>query len=299
MLAKSHLKRAFELDGSNARLLMELDQLYKKLNVSFDERLQLLEKHLDLVLTRDDLYLERLSLYSLTGAFEKALDLLQKKQFHPWEGGEGKVPFQYVTVHVELAKNAIQENRFSKAVDLLIEAQTYPINLGEGKLFGTQENDIMYWLGNAYCKLGQKEKAIESWEIASEGLSNPSAAMFYNDQNPDKIFYQGLALLKLNRYLEAEKCFKSLVQYGDENQNNDVKLDYFAISLPDLLIWEEDLNDRNKMHCHYLIGLGEMGLGNLDKAERNLNWVLDQDRYHLSAMVHRTMLKSNMLELLK
>ncbi len=291
-LARKYLERAFELDSNDARLLMELDQLYKKLNVSVDERLQLLENHLDLVLSRDDLYLERLNLYSFKGGFEKALELIEKRQFHPWEGGEGKVPFQYVTANVELAKKAISEEHFKDAIESLTAAQNYPHNLGEGKLFGTQENDIMYWLGYAYAKLGLNGQAIESWGIAAEGLTNPSAAMFYYDQQPDKIFYQGLALLQLNNKAEAEKRFQNLIDYGNEHMQDEVKLDYFAISLPDLLIWEEDLNNRNKIHCNYLLGLGYLGLQNRQESIAYFKKVLQQDKYHLPAYIHFRMVEA-------
>lgn len=59
-------------------------------------------------------------------------------------------------------------------------------------------NDINYYLGCAYENLGQKEEAWEFFEKASKGLDIPASAMFYKDQPPETIFYQGLALLKLN-----------------------------------------------------------------------------------------------------
>jgi len=295
--ARKHLEKAFELSRDNSRVLMELDQLYKKLNVSVEERLAFLEKHLKLTEMRDDLYLERVALYNFKGEHKKALDLIEKRQFHPWEGGEGKVPFQYLTAHIERAKQLLLGGDCTKAISHLARAQTYPYNLGEGKLYGTQENDIFYWLGCAHEQLGDLEKAKEYWKKATAGLSELGAAIFYNDQQPDKIFYQGLALLKLNRKAEAEERFTSFVKYGEEHQNDNVKLDYFAISLPDLLIWEEDLNDKNKTHCHYLIGLGELGLANTDKAAQVLDSVLLQDGYHLSAQLHRNMTKTKALHL--
>ncbi|WP_299064570.1 DUF5107 domain-containing protein [uncultured Polaribacter sp.] len=285
-LARTHLEKAFSLDDTDARLLMELDQFYKKINVSVDERLALLEKHIDLTNSRDDLYLERVALYNTIGNFEKSSDLMSKRQFHPWEGGEGKVPFQYLTSQVELAKKHINLNNFDKAITCLEQAKIYPHNLGEGKLDGTQENDINYWLGCAYQGLGEQEKATKFFELASEGLSDPSPAIFYNDQQPDKIFYQGLALQKLNRNEEANIRFQNLINYGNEHMNDEVKLDYFAISLPDLLIWEEDLNDINKIHCNYLIGLGELGLNNHEKASASFGKVNLMDLYHLPAFLH-------------
>lgn len=285
-LARTHLEKAFSLDDSDARLLMELDQFYKKINVSVDERLELLEKYIDLTNSRDDLYLERVALYNTKGNFEKASELMANRQFHPWEGGEGKVPFQYLTSQTELAKKYINLNDFDKAIACLEQAKIYPYNLGEGKLDGTQENDINYWLGCAYEGLGNTSKATKFFELASEGLSDPSPAIFYNDQQPDKIFYQGLALLKLNRIDEANVRFENLINYGKEHMNDEVKLDYFAISLPDLLIWEEDLNDINKIHCNYLIGLGELGLNNQEKASASFSKVVEMDLYHLPAHLH-------------
>src|SRR5690606_27342047 len=144
-----------------------------------------------------DLYLERAALYNLKGDYEKALALIMGRKFHPWEGGEGKVPAQYLMSHIELAKTLIKEDAFADALEHLNAALVYPENLGEGKLYGAQENDIYYWMGCAHEGMGQMEKAQECWHKASKGLSEPGQAIFYNDQQPDKIFYQGLALVKL------------------------------------------------------------------------------------------------------
>lgn len=289
-LAKKHLETAFSLDNKDARLLMELDQFYKKINVSVDERLALLKKYIDLTNSRDDLYLELVTLYNLKGEFESAKLLIEKRQFHPWEGGEGKVPFQYLTTHIELAKKNINLNNFEDAIQLLMDAKQYPYNLGEGKLHGTVENDIDYWLGCAYEGIKDQEKAIEFFTKASIGLSDPSPAIFYNDQQPDKIFYQGLALQKLGNNEEAKIRFSKLLTYGKTHMNDNVKLDYFAISLPDLLIWEEDLNIINQIHCYYLIGLGQLGLGNYSEALTAFDKVKEMNLTHISAHIHSKMM---------
>jgi tetratricopeptide (TPR) repeat protein len=288
-VAVTHLEKAFELDSTDARLLMELDQLYKKINIPVEKRLNLLEKYIGLTNSRDDLYLERIALYNLTGDFEKAKELIENRQFHPWEGGEGKVPFQYLTCYTELAKKYINLKNFKEAIELLKQAKTYPHNLGEGKLAGTVENDIDYWLGSAYQGLGDDEQANRYYEKASKGLSDPSPAIFYNDQQPDKIFYQGLALQKLGRQEEANQRFKNLLEYGKKHMDDQVKLDYFAISLPDLLIWEEDLNIINKIHCNYLIGLGQLGMGNDTEAAKAFAKVRNTNLCHIPAHIHASM----------
>lgn len=292
-LAKEYLEEAFELDNTNARVLMELDQLYKKINISPELRLKKLENYEALSNSRDDLYLEKIALYNFLGENSRALSLIKRRNFHPWEGGEGKVPFHYVTANVEIAKKLILEKKYSEAIEYLIATKTYPSNLGEGKLFGTQENDVDFWLGYAYELLGEISASQKYFQKASDGLSDPSPATFYNDQQPDKIFYQGLALAKLSRIHEAQEYFNNLITYGLEHNGDNVKLDYFAISLPDLLIFENDLNNKNKLHCHYLTGLGFLGLKEFEKAEIEFTTVLGYDKSNIRAKVHLDLCQNN------
>ncbi len=258
--ALAELERAFSLDSSDARILMELDQLHKRLNVPPGVRLENLERHPDLVASRDDLYLERITLLNSCGNFEKAYDLLMAHKFHPWEGGEGKVTGQYVLSLVELAKTSLEKLQHGEAVDKLKNALHYPQNLGEGKLYGAQENAVYYWLGCAYDKLEMGALAHECWLTASTGIKEPAPAIFYNDQQPDSIFYQGLALRKLGRNEDARERFETLINFGKQHLEDQFKLDYFAVSLPDLQIWDDDLNKRNRKNCQNLIELGESGL---------------------------------------
>jgi tetratricopeptide (TPR) repeat protein len=271
---------------------MELDQLYKRLNQPYQQRLDLLEKYLPLVNHRDDLYLERVSLYNFLGNYEKALKLLDSHTFHPWEGGEGKVTAQYVLSLVQSGKHALFKNEFEKSITCFTAAQTFPENLGEGKLPGAGENDIFYWLGCAYARLDRTREAVELWERASAGFSEPLPALYYNDQQPDKIFYQGLALQKLGKEKEAEFRFKKLLDYGKEHISDDVKIDYFAVSLPDLLIWEDDLNKRNKLFCKYMIGLGQFGFGDIKEAHNSFEQTLENNRYHAGAFIHLELLRN-------
>jgi len=261
--ALKELEKAFELDENDSRILMELDQLYKRMGFPAEVRLQKLEKYPVLLTDRDDLYLEHVTLLNQIGQFEIAFHQLMIRQFHPWEGGEGKVTGQYVNALTEMAKKAFAAKEYRKAVDLLNQAQSYPDNLGEGKLYGDYENEIFYWLGCSYEGLGITDRATECWQISSRGIIEPTPAVFYNDQQPDKIFFQGLSLTKLDKISEARERFETLMNFGKLHLHDKVKLDYFAVSLPDLQIWEDDLTKRNHQNCLILIKLGELGLSKL------------------------------------
>ena len=291
--AITSLEKAFSLDKADARVLMELDQLYKINNYCSWQRLQLLEEHIALVEERDDLYLERIVLYNLLGDFETAQALLAEHTFHPWEGGEGKVVSQYLLCHIELAKNNMLEGNCQEALILLQQAQQYPLNLGEGKLPGTAENDIDYLLGLVHADLGNREEARLRFEKATEGSSVPVQAIFYNDPQPDKIFYQGLAWLKLDREEKALQIFNDLVNFADKHMDDEIRIDYFAVSLPDLLVFDRDLQQKNRLHCNYLKGLGLLGLNKISLAEESFKKVLDFDCTHQGAITHLNMIGFN------
>ena len=297
--AVQYMEKAFSLDQDDERTLMELDQLYKRMNRSHEERLAFLRRYPDLIKRRDDLVLEEITLLNQTGRYSEAMEKLDNHVFHPWEGGEGKVPAQYQICRVELAKQALRRKDYEKAIELLEQCLTYPPHLGEGKLYGAQENDFYYFLGIAYdgqAAAAQADsslardvgvspanllaKAVECWEEATKGPQEPAAAMYYNDAKPDKIFYQGMALYKLGRNDEARGRFHKLINYGKQHIFEHQTMDYFAVSLPDLLIWEDSLDKKNRIHCLYMLALGYYGMGDKDKAERYLAEVEALDNNH-------------------
>ena len=290
--ALAYMERAFSLDESDARVLMELDQLYKRLQKPHHERLVFLQKYPKLLQQRDDLRLEEITLLNQVGLYGDAKVLLDCHQFHPWEGGEGKVSGQYQICRVELAKKSLTPNPSPKergvdssakdeAFKLLEECLVFPPHLGEGKLYGAQDNDFLYFLGR--------------YEEGTVGPTEPAAAMYYNDAKPDKIFYAGLCYRKLGQEDKARSLFHKLVNYGKQHIFDHVTMDYFAVSLPDLLIWEDSLDTKNLIHCKYMLALGYLGLGDTEKALRYLSEVEALDINHQGIQQLRTLIDSGLL----
>ena len=288
--ALASMERAFSLDTRDARVLMELDQLYRITGRPFAERLQLLESHPGLVQQRDDLYLERVTLYNDMGAYETAKSLVAARKFHPWEGGEGKVVGQFLLCHLGLARQALLRRDYRQALELLTAASSYPENLGEGKLYGAPENDLHYLLGCVYEGLRQPDKADDYFRKATVGISQPAQAIYYNDPQPDKIVYQALAWYKLGDPGRAEAIFIEFIAFGRAHLSDRISIDYFAVSLPDMLVFEQDINQRNLLHCKYLIGLGFLGLGEEAEAVACLREVLQLDINHQGAAVYLQMI---------
>lgn len=282
------MEKAFSLDATDSRVLMELDQLYKKLKRPHSERLALLQKYPELIKQRDDLILEEITLLNQCGQYQTAMEKLDNHQFHPWEGGEGKVPAQYQTARVELAKLAMAQGKYDEAIRLLEECLIYPHNLGEGKLYGAQENDFYYLLGLCHEALGDENKSRQCFEQATLGPTEPAAALYYNDAKPDKIFYAGLAFRALGDEKHARAYFNRLVNYGKQHLHDNVVMDYFAVSLPDLQVWDGSLDEMNRIHCLYMLALGYGGLGETAKAIRYLDEAAALDPNHQGIMTVRS-----------
>lgn len=285
--ALREMETAFSLNVKDARVFMELDQLRKKLHVPVRERLSHMERYPDLVTARDDQYLEYCTVLNALEEYEKALSLLLARRFHPWEGGEGKVPAQWRIAMTQLARQQMQRGDYPGAVRRLREAAgAYPESFGEGKLNGTQENDIYYLLGVAFKDMGDADSAKAAFEKAATGLSEPVGMMYYNDQPPEMIFYQGLARLELGDGAGAAMRFDRLAAYGEKHYGDQAKIEYFAVSLPDLQIFEEDLQKKNKAHCLFMTALGYLGKGNRNAARESLNRLYQIEPYHMGAKIH-------------
>ncbi len=285
--AYSELVKAFALDESDARVYMELDQLRRRMNFPVEECLADMEKHRELVYDRDDMYLAYVTVLNTVGRNREALALINTRHFHQWEGGEGKVAAQYLTSLYLLARKALADGKYEEAKELLTQATgDYPHNLGEGKLESAQENNLYYLLGVVCDKLGEKEYAKECLVRAGKGLSEPVGMMYYNDQPPEMIYYQGLALQKLGDKKQSDLRFNKLIDYGKKHINDDVKTDYFAVSLPELLIFEENLNERNRKHCLFMMSLGYKGLGMEEAYRKCADQLLAMDNAHQGIRVH-------------
>ena len=274
------MEKAFHLDENDSRILMELDQLYKRLHRPHQERLDFLRKYPKLIAQRDDLVLEEITLLNQLGRYEEAMQKLDTHRFHPWEGGEGKVAAQYQICRIEIAKQLLKDDpQSARAKHLLEECLVYPPHLGEGKLYGAQDNDILYFLGR--------------YEEGTVGPTEPAAAMYYNDAKPDKIFYAGLCYRALGQEDKARSLFHKLINFGKQHVFEKQVMDYFAVSLPDLLIWEDSLDVKNEVHCKYMLALGYYGMGDKDRALQYLTEVEALDNNHQGAQQFRTLIEKD------
>ncbi len=268
------MEKALEKDSTNSRLFLERDQLYRIMGKNPLERLDIFENNKSNVIARDDLFAEYIKLLNISGRYGEALEALKGRKFHPWEGGEGLVSSQWIIAHIMLACDALKAKDSQKAIMLLEQARSYPENLGEGKLIGTTDNEILYLLALAYQQLNDNEKAKTYFEMASSGDVALSISQYYNDQPADYILFQGLSYWQLGDFKAAKKCFDKLYSFAQQYQHNKAEYDFFAVSLPNLCVFDKHIQQHHDSYCCLLKGLSYIGEGHKVKAEVNLKKAL-------------------------
>ncbi|MBV8484522.1 MAG: DUF5107 domain-containing protein [Verrucomicrobia bacterium] len=282
--ARQAYERAVELAPSDARLAYEYDQLRRKLNDAPATRLAALEKNLGLVLGRDDFCVEYLSLLNLQEQYERALELLISRRFHPWEGGEGKVLAQYRIAQIGIGRKELESGKPDAALEHFNAASLPPPNLGEEFHYLQARSDLNYWKGKALLMLGRSEEAETAYEAsASEAQDFKEMAV---TSYSAFTYYRGLSLRALGRESEANQLFAGLRERGRELQQLPGTIDYFATSLPNMLVFEEDLTQRNRLEGQFLEGLALLAKGDSTAAKTLFAQVLDLDASHYPATDH-------------
>lgn len=279
--ARNAYEKAFGANPKDARLLYERDQLWKRLGDKPEKRLRELEKHLYLVEQRDDLVIEICALYNQTNRPDKAAQLVAGRKFQPWEGGEGKPLEQHVRAQMALGRAAMARRDTARAKEHFEFALTSPLNLGEAKHLLANQSDIHVQLGEAFAGLGDKESARKHWLAAAsfKGDFQEMRVRAFSEMT----YYSALSLEKLGERAKAKKMFRDLLSYALQLQKAVAKIDYFATSLPTMLLFEDDLQFRQETTALFLQAQAYLGLGKKPKAEALLRMVLKRDPNHAPA----------------
>ncbi len=283
--ARAAYRRALRADPADARLQYEYDQLRKRLGDAPAARLRDLEARPELVLLRDDLTVELVTLLNRVGRHTDAAAILGGHRFHPWEGGEGLVSGQWVVANRELSRAALREGRADEAADLVRQAMHYPANLGEGKHLLTAENELQLLLGHCLAAGGDGSEAREWWARAAAPQGDPDAPA------ADGPYWQALALRQLGDADAAEARLQALQAAARRQARAVARIPYFATSLPTLLLFDDDLTARAQVEARYLEGLALLGMGRPRAAWSRFTNVLAAHPEHLEAALRLTQIE--------
>jgi tetratricopeptide (TPR) repeat protein len=279
--AREAFDHAFAAAPDDARILYERDQLSKRMGDPSQLRLAELERHPGLCQRRDDLTVELAALLNQTRQPARAAELLLSRRFQPWEGGEGLVLAQFTRAHLLLGQRALAEGDAASAFRSFAAILKPPPSLGEARHLLANQSDVWFWLGAAHARQGDRQQAETCWTCATQQHGD-FCAMSVRAIS-EMTFLSAMACRCLGRKEEAAALFQSVLDYAEQLERQAPKIDYFATSLPAMLLFDDDLEKRNRIEALYLRGQACFGLGKTAEAVRCFHKVLELDRNHAGA----------------
>jgi tetratricopeptide (TPR) repeat protein len=266
------MEKAVRLDPNDARFLYELDALYEAGNVSPQKRAASFEAHSAVAAKRSDTLMQEAKVYALVGRYDQAIQLLKTHRFHNWEG-YGDIHDTYMDALVLSGDGKFKAGKYQEALKDYEASLEYPENLEVGRPYReTRLPQVNYLLGLTYEKLGNTAKSRELFQqaISSEWRTRRGG-------EPEMLYYQGMAALKLGRNTEANRFFDDLIAMGDKALAAGGDIDYFAK-------FGQRRSSRFRLaDAHYLIGLGNLGKGETAKAKVEFEAALGLNVNHLGA----------------
>ena len=133
-----------------------------------------------------------------------------------------------------------------------------PENLAEAYHLLQAKADVSYWTGQALRALDREAEAVAQFE-ASANEAGDFQAMAVTEHS-ELSYFRGLSLIELGREAEAQALFEDFKRFAEGELNGQAVIDYFATSLPLLLVFEEDLDQAKQAHANKLLRLADQGL---------------------------------------
>lgn len=257
--ARAAYDRALAVAGPDARLLFESDQLDARTGVAPQIRRERLIAAPELVAARDDATVVLADLLLTAGRLDEARALLLGRTFQPWEGGEGEV----LRVWDRLCRLARDP---AAALDP-------PSSLGEARhpLANTAALHLLR---------GDLSGDAPAWELAAaqQGDFQAMSTTPYSEAT----YYSALALRRLGR--DADRLVADLRAFCDALECAPATVDFFATSLPSMLLFTEDPAVVQRRRVLFLRAQLDLLDGEPEQAGKRLAALLAEDPHHVDAI---------------
>jgi tetratricopeptide (TPR) repeat protein len=280
--------------GGNGTIFAELDRMHEEDGLSPDKRLSLIEQNKPSV-DRDEIIAREINLDVFAGKYDDAAELIKSRLFRAWEGGAGQsVGDSWVNAMLGRGQQDLAAKRYKDALGDFQAAGTFPENIAEATAGAAQarRSEIGYWTGVAFDLLGDKDKAQQSWRESAGAASDSAnagpargggrrggrasaplgAGVRVAQANT---YYQAMSFLKLGEADRAKAMFQQLVDSGTQ-----------ALAGAPEIQGQTSSAQRAKIgDAHCIIGLGELGLSDEQKARQEFLLALQASPDHLAAKV--------------
>ena len=255
--ARAAYDKAFRADPT-ARVLYERDQLWKRLAASPKKRLRQLQQYTELVSQRDDLGVEYAALLNQTGHYAERSRYCAVGTSSPGRAAKGSPCGSTFA-----AGSRSAERRFLAAT-----RRRPRTNSATGSI------RRVIWAKRSTCSptraTSTTGSVVPNRPLATRQKQQhwQAAATFKGDfqemrtrQFSEKTYDSALAWRRLGRAAKADALLRKLLAYARKLEKTPATIDYFATSLPTMLLFDDDLNERQRTNAMFLQAQGRLGLG--------------------------------------
>ena len=275
-------RRALALAPTDARLWYESDQLLRRAGRSPAERLERLENAAAPVAERDDLSVEFTHLLLSDGRPGEALALLDGRHFQPWEGGEGLVLRAWERARLLLVDAELRAHRPRAALAHAEAAVRTPEHLGEARHPLANPAQLLLAIGSAAAATGEAEQAAAAWRHAAEAVGD------FADMAPhpysENTYYSVLAARAIGDGDLARSLTDGLTGHVKQLAETPAGIDYFATSLPNLLLFDEDPQRSQDLTVQLIRAQLSLLADDHESAREQLSKLLRDDPSHEHAL---------------
>src|SRR5262249_7409368 len=130
------------------------------------------------------------------------------------------------------------------------------------------QSDAWYWLGCGCEQSGDRAAARAAWPRAASAVGDFQQMQIRAFS--EMTYFSALAIQKLGNKLASNSLLTILQKFARGLRNTPTKIDYFATSLPTMLLFEDDLNQRQKLTADLLEAQADLALGRTKSAVNSL-----------------------------
>jgi len=246
------LGQALEVEHDNPRWIEEFDTLLAQAGEDPGRRIEILRSFGSVAENNPNVRFRLVLASLMDGDPDTAINILESTRFFNYEARRDKYE-AFATAHLLRGDRLLREGRFDAARQDYEAALTYPPNLESGKPFHDDFGALIYYKLGLVSKAEGETAAAFSWFERSAVCKNP---LPWSDHN----YYQGMALRRLGREKDAVAQFEGLISTNIARFTDGRWYNFFAG------YQEEESVESQQSMAQFEIGLGRLGLGNVNEA---------------------------------
>ena len=252
------LDRALELRPHDGQLIWEKALVMTQLKIPASEIAAFLESE---TFDREDIVIELCRAYNRMGEWNKALELLNRTNFTPCEGGEHAVAEQYMFAHHALGRAFLAEGQTEKALEHFRYAQRLPDNLGAGLWNEVLLVPHQYYEAMCLKRLNREVEAepLFRWILTFK-------QDYFTDMHlPDLPCWQAMAYRELGCPAPAQSLIAAHLRRQEASEKA-VDAGYFKTT-PFFISYMEDASVQRQAACLWQKAMAHFAAGDLATAE--------------------------------